>query len=89
MVDFHRLRQASVLHLNAAACVLLLAIRFVRVLVAGGARARQVTVRGQVAAGDECAHVDVVREDVVTDELAEEQHQVGEFYSLILVPRLR
>lgn len=45
-------------------------------------------VGGQVATGDERAHVDVVGEDVVTDELAEEQHEIGEFHPLALVSRL-
>lgn len=46
-------------------------------------------VRGQVPAGNERAHVDVVGEDVVTDELAEEQDQVGELHSLAFIPGLR
>lgn len=45
-------------------------------------------VRGQVAAGDERAHVDVVGEDIVADELAEEQHLVGELHTLALIARL-
>jgi hypothetical protein len=48
-----------------------------------------VRVRGQVTAGDERAHVDVVRENVVADELAEEQHQVRELHTLALVACLR
>ena len=76
------------LHLDAAARVLLLALGFVRGLVAGGARAGEVGVGGQVAAGDERAHVDVVGEDVVADQLAEQQHQVGELHPLTLVSRL-
>ena len=44
-------------------------------------------VGGQVAAGDERAHVDVVGEDVVPDLLAEEQHQVGELHPLALIGR--
>lgn len=45
-------------------------------------------IGGQVATGDERAHVDVVGKDVVTDELAEEQHQVGELHALALVTGL-
>ncbi len=45
-------------------------------------------VGGQVPAGDEGAHVDVVWEDVMTDELAEEEHEIGELHSLALVPGL-
>lgn len=80
--------EQTCLVLAAAARLLLLALGLVGRLVAGRARARQVGVRGQVAAGDERAHVDVVGEDVVADELAEEQHQVGEFHPLALVPGL-
>lgn len=75
--------------LATAACLLLLALRLIRGLIAGGARARQVGVRSQVTTGNECAHVDVVGKDVVTDELAEEQDQIGELHSFIFIPRLR
>lgn len=74
--------------LAVAAPLLLLALRLIRGLVAGGAWTWQVGVQRQVTAGDECAHVDVVGEDVVTDELAEEQHQVRELHALALIPRL-
>lgn len=46
-------------------------------------------VRGQVATGDQRAHVDVVGKDVVTNELTEEQDQVGELHSLAFVAGLR
>lgn len=74
--------------LAVAAGLLIFALRFIRRLVAGGARARQVGVRGQVTTGNKRAHVDVVGKDVVTNELAEQQDQVGEFHSLAFVPRL-
>lgn len=45
-------------------------------------------IRGQVTPGDEGAHIDVVREDIMTDELAEEQHEIRELHSLALVPGL-
>lgn len=45
-------------------------------------------VRGQVAAGDERAHVDVVRKNIMSDELAEEQDQVGELHSFAFISRL-
>lgn len=76
------------LHLDTAACVLLLALGFVGGLITGGAGARQVGVGRQVAAGNERAHVDVVGKDVVADELAEEQDKVGELHSFTLVPQL-
>lgn len=46
-------------------------------------------VRSQVTTGYERAHVDVVGKDVVTDELTEEQDQVGELHSFTFIPRLR
>lgn len=46
-------------------------------------------IRGQVTTGDECAHIDVVGKDIVTNELAEEQHQVRELHTLTLITRLR
>lgn len=46
-------------------------------------------VRSEVTAGNQRAHVDVVGKDVVTDELAEEQDQVGELHPLAFIPRLR
>lgn len=76
------------LHLDTTARILLLALRLIGWLIAGGARARQMRVSRQVPAGDERAHVDVVGKDVVADELAEEQDQVGELHPLTFVPRL-
>lgn len=75
--------------LAIAASLLLFALRFIRGLIAGGARARQVGVRSQVTTGNKRAHVDVVGKDVVTDELTEEQDQVGELHSFTFIPRLR
>lgn len=77
------------LHLDTAACVLLLALRFIGGFVAGGTWAGQVGVRSQIPSRYERAHVDVVGEDVVTDELTEEQDQVGELHSFTFIPRLR
>lgn len=45
-------------------------------------------VGGQVTTGDKGAHVNVVREDVMTDELAEEEHEIRKLHSLALIPRL-
>lgn len=77
------------LHLDTAACVLLLALWFIGGLITGGAWALQMGVRSQVTTGNESAHVDVVGKDVVTDELAEEQDQVRELHAFTFVPRLR
>lgn len=74
--------------LAVAAGLLIFTLWFIRRLVAGGAWARQVGVRGQVATGDQRAHVDVVGKDVVTNELTEEQDQVGELHSLAFVAGL-
>lgn len=82
-------RPPTCLVLAVAAGLLIFAFRFIRRLVAGGARARQVGVRGQVATGNKRAHVDVVGKDVVTNQLAEEQDQVGELHSLAFVAGLR
>lgn len=46
-------------------------------------------VRSQVTSGNERAHVDVVGKDIVTDELAEEQDQIGELHSFTFIPGLR
>lgn len=77
------------LHLHTDACILLFALRLIRGLVAWGTWPRQVGVRSQVATGDQRAHVDVVRKDIVANELTKEKDQVGKFYSLAFISRLR
>lgn len=80
-------KKATCLHFNTASCILILALWFIRGLVAGGTRAGQMGVGGQITTGYKGAHVDVVWEDIMTDELVEQKHKVRELHSLALVPR--
>lgn len=68
--------------------VVLLRVVLLRILPCGRARARGGRGR-QVSPGDERAHVGVVGEDVVPDELTEEQHQVHKLHLLTLAVWIR
>lgn len=76
------------LHFDATPSILLFALGVVGGFVTGRAGTGQVRIAGKVAAGDECAHVNIVGEDIMADELTEEEHQIGELHALALVPRI-
>lgn len=43
-------------------------------------------IHGKIPPGDECAHVDVVGEDIMSNKLTEQQHQIKELHLLIFLP---
>lgn len=67
---------------------MLLRVVLIRILPCWRARARGGGGR-QVSPGDERAHVGIVGEDIVPDELTEQQHQVHKLHLLTLAVRIR
>lgn len=45
-------------------------------------------IHGEITPGDERAHVDVVGEDIMSDQLTEQQHQIKELHLLVFLPRI-